>query len=73
MRYWKERGISRYDMGGPREYKRKYGGEEIYVPWLRRSKYPGLRQMRKLAHQNQKAQQRLRGSLKKMHSRLLGS
>ena len=56
--------INRYDMGGPNEYKRKYGGEEIYVPCIRRSKYLGLRQMRRLAQQGQIAQQRLRGSLK---------
>ena len=77
MRYWKERGISRYDMSGMGrardEYKRKYGGKEINVPWLRCSKYPGLRQMRMLAQQRQKAQQRLQGSFKKIHSRLLGS
>ncbi len=73
MRYWKQRGISRYDMGGYGEYKRKYGGYEISVPWLRRSKYPGLGQMRMLAQQGWKAQQRLRGSLKKLHSRLPSS
>jgi hypothetical protein len=73
MRYWKERGISRYDLGGPAEYKRKYGGEEIYIPWLWRSKYPGLGQMRVLAQQGLWAQRSLQGNLKKIHSRLLES
>ncbi|TAJ12114.1 GNAT family N-acetyltransferase [Marinilabiliaceae bacterium JC017] len=39
MLYWKERGVSRYDMGGGGDYKRKYGGVAIAVPWGRKSKY----------------------------------
>jgi hypothetical protein len=42
MKYWKARGMRRYDMGGGGEYKRKFGGYEIQVPWIRASKYPGL-------------------------------
>lgn len=42
MNYWKARGITRYDMGGGGEYKRKYGGSEICIPWIRKSKYRGL-------------------------------
>lgn len=40
MRYWKARGIAKYDMGGGGEYKRKYGGRELQVPWGRKSRYP---------------------------------
>jgi hypothetical protein len=46
MRYWKTRGIRRYDMGGGGSYKEKYGGAPIEVPWLRASKYPGLELLR---------------------------
>jgi hypothetical protein len=42
MRYWKARGIRYLDMGGAGDYKRKYGGREISVPWLRTSRYPLL-------------------------------
>jgi len=40
MRYWKRRGIRTFDMGGPGEYKRKFGGYEIAVPWFRVSRSP---------------------------------
>jgi hypothetical protein len=49
MRYWKAQGLRRYDMGGGGEYKRKFGGREIRVPWLRASKYPGIPLVRDLA------------------------
>ncbi len=39
MRYWKARGVTRYDMGGGGGYKRKYGGNKIGVPWVRKSKF----------------------------------
>lgn len=49
MRYWRERGIGALDLGGAGEYKRKYGGAELWIPWFRRSRYPGLAIMRDLA------------------------
>lgn len=49
MRYWKKRGIQFYDMGGVGDYKRKYGGYEIAVPWFRKSRYPALSIMRNAA------------------------
>jgi len=51
MRYWKARGICRYDMGGGGEYKRKFGGYEIAVPWIRKSKYPGFPALREVVRQ----------------------
>jgi hypothetical protein len=39
MRYWKERGMQTFDMCGGGEYKRKYGGRRIVVPWGRLSRY----------------------------------
>lgn len=49
MNYWKKRGIRFYDMGGGGEYKRKYGGREIAVPWFRKSKSAYISHMRTFA------------------------
>lgn len=49
IRYWKARGTNVFDFGGAGEYKRKYGGERISVPWFRKSKYPGLESLRAIA------------------------
>jgi len=64
MRYWKKRGMRRYDMGGGGRYKRKFGGSEICVPWLRKSKYPGVSHMRDIAKRVQSFRQVLSGKLK---------
>jgi CelD/BcsL family acetyltransferase involved in cellulose biosynthesis len=61
IKYWKARGIRKLDMGGAGEYKRKYGGSDISVPWLRVSKYAGLDSLRSTAAQVLRLQQRLRG------------
>ena len=39
MRYWKARGMQTFDMCGGGEYKRKYGGRRIVVPWGRLSRF----------------------------------
>lgn len=49
IRYWKARGIPALDMGGGGEYKRRYGPVEFDVPSFRRSKLPGLLQLRDAA------------------------
>jgi CelD/BcsL family acetyltransferase involved in cellulose biosynthesis len=64
MQHWKSHGIRKLDMGGGGEYKRKYGGYEISVPWLRTSKYVGLESLRATAAHAVKLQQRLRGFAK---------
>ena len=51
MRYWKERGVEAFDMGGGGEYKRKYGGDELVVPHLSWSRYHALETMRGLVRQ----------------------
>jgi len=66
MRFWKERGITRYDMGGGGAYKRKYGGREIAVPWVRWSRYRFLSVLRELGRLSFAARQRLSG-LKTTH------
>jgi hypothetical protein len=52
MRMAKRKGLRTYDMGGGGEYKRKYGGYGIEVPWFRKSKYPWLSYMRDLAERS---------------------
>jgi len=64
MKYWKSHGIRAYDMGGSGEYKRKYGGGEIYVPWFRKSKYRSVSHMRDIAQQLVRSRQRLSGKWK---------
>lgn len=49
MKYWKARGMTTLDCGGAGEYKRKYGGQELWVPWYRSSRYPGLPALRDAA------------------------
>jgi lipid II:glycine glycyltransferase (peptidoglycan interpeptide bridge formation enzyme) len=49
MRYWKARGMKRFDMGGRARYKRKYGSYEIKVPRLMNAKYAFLIPLRNLA------------------------
>jgi hypothetical protein len=61
MKYWKSRGIRVYDMGGGGEYKRKYGGVEITVPWFRKSRHPSISRMRQLARDFAKARQTVVG------------
>jgi hypothetical protein len=51
IRYWKERGIDAFDMGGGGEYKRKYGGVEIEVPHLSWSRFRALKTMRGVVRQ----------------------
>ena len=63
MKYWKKQGTHRYDMGGGGDYKRKYGGYEIAVPWIRKSRYPFMSQMRNMAQYLYTYRQRLLGRL----------
>ena len=61
MRYWKARGISRYDMGGAGAYKEKYGPATMTVPWLRRSRYEFIAPLRDTAKKTVRTVQRVRG------------
>jgi hypothetical protein len=38
MRYWKQRGALRHDWGGGGDYKAKYGGTPIAIPWFSKSR-----------------------------------
>jgi hypothetical protein len=65
MRYWKARGIQIFDMGGG-EYKRKYGGVWLDVPWARVSRFRSIDWGRCVAERVFSAKQRLMGNLKKL-------
>lgn len=64
MRYWQARGIKKCDMGGGGEYKRKYGGQKINIPWFRKSRYPVLASLRNFASRLQSYRQQVMGRLK---------
>lgn len=51
MRYWRERGATTLDLGGAGDYKRRYGPRELWLPWFRRSRVPGLRLTRAVARE----------------------
>jgi CelD/BcsL family acetyltransferase involved in cellulose biosynthesis len=61
MLHWKERGIKRYDMGGGGHYKAKYGGQRIFVPWARKSRYQIIEQQRASAKILYKSLQKIVG------------
>jgi CelD/BcsL family acetyltransferase involved in cellulose biosynthesis len=42
MRHWKEQGVKWFDLGGGAEYKRKYGPDEVTVPFFWTSRLRGL-------------------------------
>jgi hypothetical protein len=59
MRLWKQRGARVLDMGGGGEYKRKYGGQPIAVPWFRKSRNGILPILRTTAEHIYRMRQRL--------------
>ena len=68
MKIGKQKSLRSYDMGGGGEYKRKYGGGEIAVPWFRKSKYPWIRSLRDLAQHSQKLRQECLGWFNRSHT-----
>ncbi len=65
MKYWKNRGMTRYDMVGKGEYKKKYGGKPICVPWARHSSFPFLELLRNGASSLSGLNQRIKGMWKR--------
>ena len=64
MKYWKDRGVQACDLGGYMSYKRKWGGSEFRVPFLRKSRSRSVSLMRNLAQTAYTARQGLRGRLR---------
>jgi CelD/BcsL family acetyltransferase involved in cellulose biosynthesis len=60
LRYWKERGMTVFDLGGGGEYKRKYGPRELSVPFFRKSRFRALMLLREGAWHLAQARQRMR-------------
>jgi len=69
MKIGKQKGLRTYDMGGGGEYKRKYGGSEIEVPWFRKSKYLWIRYLRDMAQQSHKVRQQSFGRFNRLLAR----
>lgn len=63
MRYWKARGIERFDWGGKAAYKEKYGCASLEVPRILKSRFRFLRPLRTQAFAMTRRYQRLRGWL----------
>jgi hypothetical protein len=61
IRYWKQRGMLRYDLGGYAEYKQKYGGQEITVPGFRRSTFRIISAARTFMPMGMRAKQTVHG------------
>jgi hypothetical protein len=61
MKIAKRMGIRIYDMGGGGEYKRKYGGKEIAVPWFWKSKFRSISFMRNMAQYSHRVRQHFLG------------
>ena len=68
IRYWKARGVERFDLGGGLDYKRKYGTTEYSVPFLRRSRFRALTGLRNAAREAYALRQRAAGELRRRRS-----
>jgi hypothetical protein len=49
IRHFRERGVRMLDLGGGGDYKRKYGAPEKLIPFVRKSRVPGMVALRDLA------------------------
>jgi hypothetical protein len=73
MKRAKRTGLRLYDMGGAGEYKRKYGGYEIEVPWLRKSRFAWVGHMRNVARRFHTIRRQSLGQLNALHALEPGS
>ena len=67
LRTWRDRGAVSFDfggreIGGPQDFKRKFGGTDLTTHWLRYSRFTSIERARSLAGRAQKMLQR-RGRL----------
>jgi hypothetical protein len=49
MKHWKNKGLKSFDLLGRNAWKEKFGSEPIEVPWIRKSKTPGIEALRNCA------------------------
>jgi hypothetical protein len=66
MKVGKLRGLRVYDMGGGVGYKKKYGGNEIQVPWVRKSRHAWINHARNLARRIHRVRQQCLGRLDRL-------
>ncbi len=69
MRYAKAHGVHTYDLGGAGEYKRQYGGREICIPWVRKSKYAWMEAARTLAQEVFRVRQQMQGQWRQLFAK----
>lgn len=65
MRKWKARGMHTYDLVGLADYKRKYGTQEVSIPYLMRPRFSWVLHLREAAKQALRIRQRLSGRMRK--------
>lgn len=65
MRKWKARGMHTYDLVGLADYKRKYGSQDVSIPYLMRPRFGWVLHLREAARQALLIRQRLTGRLGK--------
>jgi CelD/BcsL family acetyltransferase involved in cellulose biosynthesis len=63
LRYWKSRGVLMCDMGGGASFYKKFGGHDICVPRLAKSRLPLLPQARDAARTLVRVKHRLLGKI----------
>ena len=49
IKHFRQDGVQIFDLGGGAPYKRKFGGPEVLIPYVRKSRIPGLLPLRDLA------------------------
>jgi CelD/BcsL family acetyltransferase involved in cellulose biosynthesis len=49
IRWWRDRGVTTLDLGGGGEYKRKYGPQEVRIPFFQASRFRALPVLREVA------------------------
>jgi hypothetical protein len=49
MRHFRERGVRMLDLGGGADFKKKFGAPEKLIPYVRKSRVPGMLALRDLA------------------------
>ncbi len=64
IRWGKARGFEACDLGGYMSYKEKYGGSDVHLPFLRKSRSARVGRLRNLAETAVYARQRLSGALR---------
>ncbi len=65
MRKWKARGVHTYDLVGLADYKRKYGPQDVSIPYLMRPRFGWVIHLREAARKALLMRQQLGGKFRK--------